>query len=197
MGLNFNTVGGTKLFILRCLHNPRQLGAVMPTSRRLGALLAHHAAVDAESPIIELGGGSGSVTRMLLKSGIAPSRLYVIELDPELAAYLKKTFPGVSVIQGDAAELASILPADILGKARRVVSGLPMMNMPQSVRKKILESCFQVMAPEGAYLQFTYSPLSSINDKALQLTKKRLGTVFRNIPPATVWQYTQTFPELS
>ncbi len=186
-GSNF----GTKLFMLRALRNPRQLGAVAPSSRYLGALLARHAAVDDHSPIVELGGGSGSLTRAMIKSGIAPKRLYVVEIEPTLANYLKKAFPDVNVIQGDATELGKILPPEVLGKVHRVVSGLPMINMPESVRGQILESCFEIMSAGGAYLQYTYSPRSSINDKAYRLTKKRLGTVFLNLPPATVWKYTR------
>ncbi|MBI2707406.1 MAG: methyltransferase domain-containing protein [Proteobacteria bacterium] len=182
---------GTKLFLLRALRNPRQLGAVAPSSRHLGALLARHAAVDDHSPIVELGGGSGSLTRAMIKSGIAPHRIYVVELEPTLAAYLKTAFPQVNVVHGNAAELAKILPSEVVGKVHRVVSGLPMINMPEAVRGQILESCFEIMAKGGAYLQYTYSPRSSINDKTYGLTKKRLGTIFLNIPPATVWQYTR------
>lgn len=182
---------GTKLFLLRVLRNPRQLGAVVPSSRHLGALLAKHAAFDESSPIVELGGGSGSLTRALIKAGISPERIYVIELDPELAKYLKSAMPLVNVIQGNATDLEHILPPHIIGKVHRIVSGLPMINMPQPVRRQILESCFQIMIPEGAYLQYTYSPRSSIDAKSYQLNKKRLGTVFLNLPPATVWQYTK------
>lgn len=182
---------GTKLFILRALRNPRQLGAVAPSSRHLGALLAKHAAVDDVSPIVELGGGSGSLTRSLIKAGIDPARIYVIELDKTLAAYLRSALPQTNIIHGNASELGKILPSEILGKVHRIVSGLPMINMPESVRRQILESCFDIMAPGGAYLQYTYSPRSSIDAQTYQLTKKRLGTIFLNLPPATVWQYTK------
>lgn len=182
---------GFKLFLSRVLRNPRQLGAVAPSSRHLGALLAKHADFDHDSPIVELGGGSGSLTRALIKAGIDPSRIYVIELDPELANYLKISMPLVNVIQGNATDLEHILPPHIIGKVRRIVSGLPMINMPQPVRGKILESCFQIMAPGGSYLQYTYSPRSSIDANTYQLDKKRLGTVFLNLPPATIWQYTK------
>lgn len=186
-----DTALGTKLFILRALRNPRQLGAVAPSSRHLGALLARHAAVDNESPIVELGGGSGALTRAMIKAGINPARIYVIELDPTLATYLKTALPHVNVIHGNAAELGKILPPEVIGKVRRIVSGLPMINIPEQVRRQILDSCFEIMMPEGAYLQYTYSPLSSINSRAYCLTKKRLGTIFLNLPPATVWQYTR------
>jgi phosphatidylethanolamine/phosphatidyl-N-methylethanolamine N-methyltransferase len=182
---------GTKLFILRALKNPRQLGAVAPSSRHLGAFLARHTIIDDISPIIELGGGTGALTRVLINTGLDPKRLYVIELDLALAAYLKSALPQVNVIHGNAAELDQILPPEVIGKVQRIVSGLPMINMPEIIRRKILECCFNVMTPEGAYLQYTYSPRSSIDAKAYHLKKKRLGTIFRNLPPATIWQYTK------
>ncbi|MBS0272089.1 MAG: methyltransferase domain-containing protein [Proteobacteria bacterium] len=182
---------GTKLFLLRALRNPRQLGAVAPSSRHLCALLARHAAIDESSPIVELGGGSGSVTRGLIKANIDPARIYVVELDQQLAIYLKKAFPQVNVIHGNAAELDKILPPEIIGKVHRVVSGLPMINIPETIRQQILQSCFKIMAPGGAYLQYTYSPRSSIDAEASQLKKQRIGTIFLNLPPATVWQYTK------
>lgn len=182
---------GTRLFLLRALRNPRQLGAVAPSSRHLGALMVKHAGFDHKSPIVELGGGSGSLTRSLIKAGIDPARIYVIELDKELASYLKIAMPHVNVIHGNATDLARILPAEIVGNVNRVVSGLPMINIPHPIRQQILESCFEIMAPGGAYLQYTYSPRSSIDAETYQLNKKRLGTVFLNFPPATIWQYTK------
>ena len=64
-----------------------------------------------------------------------------------------------------------------------------MINMPECVRREILESCFEIMSSSGAYLQYTYSPRSSIKAEAYGLSKERMGTIFLNIPPATVWQY--------
>lgn len=191
MQLQVDSSFGTKLFLLRVLRNPLRLGAVAPSSRYLGALLARHAFVDDDSPVVELGGGTGSITRALIKEGIAPSRIYVVELDPSLASYLKTAFPDINVIQGNATELGKILPPEIIGKVQRVVSGLPMINMPEAIRRQILESSFDIMAPGGGYLQYTYSPRANVDAKAYGLTKKRLGMTFRNLPPATVWQYTR------
>ncbi len=66
-----------------------------------------------------------------------------------------------------------------------------MINIPEAVRRQILQSCFEIMAPGGAYLQYTYSPRSSIDAEASHLKKQRIGTIFLNLPPATVWQYTK------
>ncbi|HCC25398.1 MAG TPA: hypothetical protein DEP85_07845, partial [Holosporales bacterium] len=81
MQIQANVSLGAKLFLSRVLRNPRQLGAIAPSSRHLGELLARHAAVDNYSPIVELGGGTGSLTRAMIKAGIAPHRIYVIELE--------------------------------------------------------------------------------------------------------------------
>lgn len=180
-----------KLFFLRALRNPLQLGALAPSSRYLGAILARHALVDEVSPLVEIGAGTGSLTRALIKAGIAAERIYAIELDLELTAYLKTSLPGVNVIQGNAANLSHILPSEVIGKVQRVVSGLPMINISESIQRQILESCFKIMVPGGVVLQYTYSPRSSINAKTHKLKKKRLGTTFLNFPPATVWQYTK------
>lgn len=180
-----------QLFFKRALKNPKQLGAVLPSSRFLGALMAQHANIDPSLPIIELGGGTGSLTQSLLDAGVSPQRLYVIELDEELYQYLKKKFPQVNVILGNATELETILPDVVLGNVGTVISGLPMINIPQDVQKKIFTSCFRIMKTKGKILQYTYALHSPVNATQLSVYKNRIGTVFFNIPPATVWQYTQ------
>ncbi len=85
------------LFFVRWLKAPHRIGAsgtVQPPSgpRRpadqvLGA---------GPGPIIELGGGTGSVTRALLEAGIAPERLVVVERDEKLRTDPAHAFPGGS-----------------------------------------------------------------------------------------------------
>ncbi|MBV9444093.1 MAG: hypothetical protein JO217_15525, partial [Acidobacteriaceae bacterium] len=48
-------------------------------------------------PVLEIGAGTGSITRALLRRGLRPERLFVIERDPTLAAFLEQKFPGVQV----------------------------------------------------------------------------------------------------
>src|SRR5690606_28167576 len=112
-----------------------------------------HATVDNSSPIIELGGGTGTLTRALFSAGVKPSRIYVIELDRALANHLRLTLPEVNVIHGDATDLENILPPEIVGRVKRIVSGLPMINLPETVRRKVLESSFNVLEKGGVFLQ--------------------------------------------
>ena len=58
----------TALFFLRWLRAPTRIGAVAPSSRQLGRAMARQVAGGGTDPVIELGGGTGSITRALLES---------------------------------------------------------------------------------------------------------------------------------
>src|SRR5262249_5407124 len=63
------------LFFVRWLKAPHRIGAVAPSSRHLGRAMARQVLSAGPGPIIELGGGTGSVTKALLEASIAPERL--------------------------------------------------------------------------------------------------------------------------
>jgi phosphatidylethanolamine/phosphatidyl-N-methylethanolamine N-methyltransferase len=178
------------LFIKNFLKNPKSMGAVAPSSNALGRLICNSLRVQSDSYVIEIGGGTGSFTRALIKGGVQPTNLVVIEIHPELCAFLKKKFPDVLVIQGDATHLRDILPPHIMGHVSAVISGIPLLNLSEQEQRALLDSSFDVMDDDGAFLQFTYSPISPLKGiKNIDVVQKRLGRVLWNIPPATVWQF--------
>lgn len=177
------------LFFQRLIKNPRALGAVAPSSRRLARLICQQVVRQKDDYVIEIGAGTGSFTRQLLASGVSPSHLIVIELDKELCAFMQKKFPEVRIIQGNACDLENLVPKQIIGKISTIVSGIPMVNLSYAIRKSIVDSCFSVMKPGGQLLQFTYGPMSPLASKKMNLSQKRIGYVFMNVPPATVWKY--------
>ncbi len=182
---------GAGLFVKRVFKNPRQLGAVFPSSNALGSFIAEHVDAKASSPILELGGGTGSLTKAMLKCGVDPQRLYIIEIDLELCAFLKGKFPQCHVLHGCATKLEELLPKTVIGEIHTTVSGLPLLNMPKEVRKDIMSSTFNVMDQHGSILQYTYSPKASFPAEEYGLQKEKLGVVLRNVPPATIWRYCQ------
>ena len=177
------------LFWRRFLKNPRHLGAIAPSSRALGNFICRHLDVEADDWIVEIGAGTGRFTQALLNNGIQPNRLIVVELDPELCRFLKAHFPNVTVIQGDASQLSSVLPIHVIGHVKTVVSGIPLVSVPPLIRDMIVTSCFEVLKENGQMLQFTYSPISPVPTRRLGLRKRCLGRVLMNMPPAVVWSY--------
>lgn len=179
-------------FFGQWLRNPVQTAAIAPSSPELAA------AVLAELPcpgcrVIELGGGTGAITQALLDAGTAPSDLLVLELNAALHAQLRSRFGDVRVLRGDAvhtAELAQGCGYLDGGPADAVVSGLGLLAMGREVQSAILQSAFACMAPDGVMVQFTYGPMSPVNEGLLMelgFSARRGALVLRNVPPATVW----------
>src|SRR5438309_1469751 len=116
------------IFVRSLLQNPRTMGALAPSSPKLSRLMASLVG-PANSSVLEIGAGTGAVTRALLARNVDPQRLIIIERDPSLAAFLRQEFPGVRVRCGEAVHLSRILSAESVGRVDTVVSSLPLRNL--------------------------------------------------------------------
>lgn len=192
-----NTLSEKQLFFQRWLKTPLTLGAILPSSESLSRFMAHHVASETFSAIqegglvLEIGAGTGAFTHALLEASIPPKQLVSVELDPSLFLFLESRFPDVQTVCGDAQNLRELLPEKILSNISCVVSGIPMVTLPRDVQKNIIHEAFSILPQNGTFFQFTYSPFSSIPTHLYSLKKRRIGTVFTNFPPATVWAYSK------
>jgi phosphatidylethanolamine/phosphatidyl-N-methylethanolamine N-methyltransferase len=178
------------LFFRRALAHPLQLGTPIPSSPALGRLVAAQLSARRGGYTVEIGGGTGVITRELLASGLPSERLLVVELDPEMADYLRGTVPKVRVIAGDARHLPELLPPSWRGRVATIVSGVPMPVLSLANQREIVDAIYSSLAPDGRYLQYTYRALRSpVAADRLGLAADRLGTTFGNFPPASVWTY--------
>ena len=89
--------------------------------------------------MVELGGGTGSITMGLIERGIPRDRLVVIELDGPMHAYLKERLPGVQCHPGRR-HPAGRDPGAPRGRCRyrTVISGIPMVGNPIALRRAIV-----------------------------------------------------------
>jgi len=182
-------------FFREWLRNPFAMAAVSPSGRQLASLMMEQLPPGAQR-VIELGGGTGAFTRALLEHGIPPRNLLVVELNEALHQYLRDRFPGAHVEQGDARQVHEIAERcgvlDENGKVDAVVSGLGLLYMSRAAQREILQSAFEVLGPQGRFIQFTYGPLSPVSRELLdqlQLKAHRAGLAWRNVPPANVFVY--------
>jgi phosphatidylethanolamine/phosphatidyl-N-methylethanolamine N-methyltransferase len=178
------------LFLSRWIRAPLRIGALAPSSPHLGREMARAINARAARLVVELGGGTGRITRALLDAGVAPERLIVIETDDKLASLLRQRFPEVRIVQGDARELMALLAPLGVDHASAVVSGLPLLSMPAETQRRIVEQAFALMGDDGTFVQFTYGPVSPVMGEARAgLIAEVTGRVWRNFPPASVWRY--------
>lgn len=177
-------------FLQAWLRQPRQTASIVPSSPWLGRLMA--AQIDPEGgPVMELGGGTGALTREILATGLPMDRLEVVEINPEFSQSLRHDFHGIEILETPA-ELVSEVAAGGLGNYQMVISGLPLLAMSRSLQRDILSEAFRLLQPGGAFVQFTYSPrppLASSVARSLDLSVEKIGMVMRNVPPATVFRY--------
>jgi len=181
---------GRWLFFRRALAHPLQLGTPIPSSPALGRLIASHIGDRKRGLTVEIGGGTGVITRQLLAAGVPADRLLVLEIDPEMADYLRASLPEANVTTGDARDLAALLPPSWLGQVDTIVSGIPMAVLSAAYQRQLIDAMFSTLAHDGRYLQYTFTLGGSpVRARRLGLTARRLGTTFGNFPPASVWTY--------
>ncbi len=175
------------LFAREILANPRAIGAACPSSNKLGRAMAHPVSEQKkEGLILELGAGTGSITAALLKYGIAPERLIVLERSKPLAELLRKRFPHLRVIEGDAAHLKTLLGHQAK-KVNTVVSSLPLRSLPNNLVRTILRQVDEILGESGLMVQFTYDLRGKscrCQDKFFIRTSSTI--VWQNFPPARV-----------
>lgn len=177
------------LFLKQLIKNPKSMGALLPSSSNLANFICGHVPFQEDHYIVEIGGGTGRFTQALLRAGAKPQNLIVIELDADMCGFLRKNFPTITVLQGNANQLGELLPSHWVGKVGTIISGIPMINLSMEEQTSIISSCFQVLSEAGSLLQFTYGPISPLPAKKMGLKKKRLGHILLNFPPAAVWRY--------
>ena len=181
-------------FFAQWLRNPRQVAAIAPSGADLVAAILRELPQGTRR-VIELGGGTGAITRALLASGIADADLLVLELNAGLHVQLARDFPRSSVLLGDAAELPRLARESgylDAGPADAIVSGLGLLAMERATQARILRAAFECMREDGVFVQFTYGPMSPVGDELraeLGLVARHGAFVLRNVPPATVWVY--------
>ena len=123
--------------------------------------------------VLELGPGTGRMTKAMIEAGIHPRQILAIERSAKMAYEFELLYPTVELWRGDALGLPSVC------RSRRisaVLSSLP--NIDTDVARR----AFDIGAKR--FVQFTYKPWSPV-----KLSGRRRAFVWRNLPPAWVWVY--------
>ncbi len=172
------------LFIKAALSDPRAIGAACPSSTNLADAMAAQIE-QCGGVVIELGGGTGVITRALLRQGILPEQLIIVESSPVLASHLAREFPNIRVIEGDASQLRQLL-GNGTGKVQAVVSSLPMRSLPPSAVRAIMDQVRQLLHIDGTFVQFTYNLRTPSIGRDNLLTHKNSQIIWKNFPPARI-----------
>lgn len=180
------------VFARTFLKQPRMLGSVVPSSRFLIEHLLRAVDFSRGRVIVEYGPGVGPITAELLRRMRPDARLVALEMNAELAAFLRQALPDarLHVECASAEEVPAVLARLGLPRADYVISGIPFSTMPAPVRRRVVRATRTVLHPSGVFLvyQFSRAVLPDLRDAFGHV---RQGFEPRNLPPAQIFYCTR------
>lgn len=200
----------TLTFLKTYISSPDVTGAVAPSSRGLAlALTSPLRAHKGPARILEVGAGTGPVTRVIGECMGPDDRLDVCEIQPELADVLERgplsEEPLATARKDGRVRLirAPIQEVDATNTYDFVISGLPFTAFRLELVREIVDVIRRSMKPGGVFSYFEYIALRALGrNLSPKATRQRVGpvsefldemiathqikrqTVMLNIPPA-------------
>lgn len=168
-------------FIVQFFKKWRQVGAILPSSIFLVEDMLEEVDWKTSKLVVELGAGSGSFTKQILKRMRTDAKLIVFEIDPVFIDKLKNIKdPRMTLVGDSAVNISAYLDGQ---KSEAIISGIPLSNLDTQTKSEIILSSKNNLSDKGVFLQFQYLPESYsflkdyFNDVKIRFT-------LLNTPPA-------------
>jgi phospholipid N-methyltransferase len=166
--------------------SPRTVGSIAPSSGALASRICKAAHLRDAKTVIEIGPGTGAVTRHLIRAVSPGTRLVLLEISGNFAVRLRCEFGSVEVVRGDALHLRRIARVHDLDGADTIISSLPLANLSSADRTSILKQVRRTLRPGGRFVAFQYG--ATVLDEVREVfDRTEVSRVFRNLPPALVY----------
>lgn len=186
--------GGGGTFFREFARAPGKVGSITPSSKFLANEMIEAAGIEPGHVVVELGAGTGPVTRRL-GSVINGNPFLALEPNPEMAKWVREQVPEAEVVEGFAQDLPMLMEKWGHPKADRIISSLPFAGWSEDVQEEVMNAVLQCLNPGGRMVTFTYLH-SQLLPGAVRF-KKKLNSVFNtirkskpilaNVPPAFVY----------
>ncbi|MGD1997468.1 MAG: methyltransferase domain-containing protein [Candidatus Dependentiae bacterium] len=197
-----SSVGESLSFLWRFLHRPHEIGSIAPSSNKLATALLARMPEKQGRAILEVGAGTGAVTKHLVHSLRPGDSLDVLELDAELATGLQNYYRGMRNVR---IHHGSILQWSPGCKYDAIISGVPFNAMKYNQVRSIFAQYRALLKPDGVLSYFSYAGLPQVKGTFLPDSEKKdfesiqefladeqrengldRTTVMANLPPAHV-----------
>jgi phosphatidylethanolamine/phosphatidyl-N-methylethanolamine N-methyltransferase len=185
-------------FLQAFLKNPTKVGSITPSSPELAQEMLKGVKPDADNVVLELGVGTGAITKFLQEL-VPDERSYLgIELDEALVRLVGKSYPDLNIVCGNAADMSEIYARSGLGKVSYIISCLPFVSLPAEVRDSVLDEVEKFMQKGCLFrtLQYAHGYYLPSAIKFRKLMQDRFGKerrsplVVKNVPPGYLLSWT-------
>ncbi|HWE37165.1 MAG TPA: ornithine lipid N-methyltransferase [Isosphaeraceae bacterium] len=175
------------LFLGKFLRHGTKIASLAPSSRWLSEATVRNVDWPRARVIVELGAGTGPITKVLAEKAHPDCKVIVLERDADFARLLRERFagrPNFDVVEGDARDLAEILAQRGIDRADYLISGLPVPSFSRDLQRDLFRVVKRVLTPEGTYNQITELPW--VYKRLYRKYFKDVKFLFepRNFPPA-------------
>jgi phosphatidylethanolamine/phosphatidyl-N-methylethanolamine N-methyltransferase len=183
-------------FVRQAVLHPVSTGAGLPTSRWVATTMANALDIAPGKRFIELGCGTGPMTRQIVAQLDQLHDFFVVELSPAFCKIVQKKFPDVKVYQDTYENLSQLLHMHQWASVDGVISGIPWANFSKDRQCKGVELIHEQLAEGGVFVAFTYyhSAFLQSGKRFAVLLEQQFSEVhrsrleFKNLPPAYVYR---------
>jgi len=176
------------------LKNPREVGSVIPSSRFLTRRTLECGGISQARVIVELGPGTGVLTRHALDRMRSDAKLVAIEISADFVDVLRKEFPDprLYIHHGSATEIEAALEKVGETKADLVMSGIPFSTLENGVGFATLQAAKRVLSRHGRFVAYQFR--SKVKDMGEPVFGARPETHsgFWNVPPMKIYVWRQS-----
>ena len=178
------------------IRNIKKTGAVSSCSNHVAEALTRHANLAHSKTVVELGSGTGAITKKLAEH-IADDALFLaLELNEHFVKETKKNCPNVLVYHDSAENVKHYLRMHGKETCDCVISTLPWTLFDQAQQVRILDAILDVLPVGGQFLTVTYTfaTLLPSGRRFRNLLDSKFSSVVRtkpiwkNLPPVYVYR---------
>lgn len=179
-------------FLQGFIKKPTTVGAIAPSSPDLARKMIEGVEPDKDNVVLEIGCGTGAITRFLQELIKDPKSFIGIEIEKDFVERLNRDLPNLNIICADACNSTQIIADQGLGKVSYIISGLPFVVLPKEVSDGILEEVDKMMEKGCLFRTFQYAhgynlpPAKKFRQRLNERYGKveRSSLVLKNLPPA-------------
>lgn len=176
-------------FFQAFLRSPQVVASVVPSSPFVERRVVRAADAERARVVVELGGGTGGITRSLLKAMSPDTRVLVIERTGKFVEHLRLIDDSrLEVIHGCASSIGTELARRGCPGADSVISGIPFSTMPKALGKEIIAAVYDALVPGGRFVAYQFT------DRVADYARPVMGAPtieyeFVNVPPLRLFTW--------
>ena len=176
-------------FLMQYLKNPKTIGAIAPSSKKLAGEMMKPIDFDNAKCIVEFGPGTGVFTEELLRYRKSDTFIILIEQNIDFCRLLSKKFKNeqnFAIVHGSAENAVRIIKKYGFDKADFIISGLPFTSLPKEISLNVFDATRAAIGKAGTFITFQYTLIKQ-NFFAEHFRFKNIIHVMRNLPPAYIF----------